>query len=134
MRVYFIAMTIRIACVASLFFVRGWWILLVGIAVVVLPYFAVLVANQHAPSEGARPERPGPLELEGGDEAEKDPGSERAVSQELLIVDAPAERRAGGGASSRSAAHSEAPEPGSASDRAAGGRAGSGSAAGGAGA
>lgn len=97
MRVYFIAMSVRIVCVASLFFVRGWWILLVAIAVVVLPYYAVLIANQHAPTHGAPPEAPSPLELTG---AEPEPGADGGTGQEpsetLLVVDAPADRRPSG--------------------------------------
>ena len=102
MRTYFIAMSVRIACVASLFFVRGWWILLVGTAAIVLPYFAVLVANQAEHRGGARPEAPTPLELEGVDSGETDgsgqtaaqTGDDSAASDVLLVVDAPAERRA----------------------------------------
>ncbi|CAG7603190.1 DUF3099 domain-containing protein [Leucobacter soli] len=95
MRVYFTAMTIRIACVGSLFFVRGWWILLVGVAAVILPYFAVIVANQAAPGVGTRPEPPTPLELTGRSSPAEDSSSTPA-SEQLLVVDAPAERRAGG--------------------------------------
>ena len=92
MRIYFIAMTVRVACVASLFFVRGWWLLLVGLATVILPYFAVLVANQAGNGGGARPEPPTPLELTGAD---PDPDDEQPEnpSETLLVVDAPAERR-----------------------------------------
>lgn len=92
MRVYFIAMSVRIACVASLFFVRGWWILLVGLAAVILPYFAVLVANQAEHRSGPGPETPTPLELTGAaPTAPREPVSDPA--RELLVVDAPAERR-----------------------------------------
>lgn len=96
MRVYFLAMSLRVACVASLFFVRGWWLLLVGLATVILPYFAVLVANQAAQGGGAKPEAPTPLELAppaAPDAAEHDAGA----AETLLVVDAPAERRATGG-------------------------------------
>lgn len=88
MRVYFIAMSIRIACVASLFFVRGWWILLVGLAAVILPYFAVIFANERATADGAHPDRPTPGELTGA-AAE---GSKQSET-ELLVVDVLAERR-----------------------------------------
>ena len=90
MRVYFIAMAVRILCVASLFFVRGWWILLVGVAVVVLPYFAVMVANQHAPEQGTAPDAPTPPELTAADAPQH--GEDEARNR-LLIVDAPADRR-----------------------------------------
>ncbi|MBN9612538.1 MAG: DUF3099 domain-containing protein [Actinobacteria bacterium] len=96
MRVYFIAMSVRLLCVASLLFVRGWWILLVAIAVVVLPYYAVLIANQHAPTHGTPPEAPSPLELTG---SAPDPAADapsEAPSERLLVVDAPADRRPSG--------------------------------------
>ena len=103
MRAYFIAMSVRILCVASLFFVRGWWVLLVGIAVVLLPYFAVMIANQAEHRGASTPEAPTPLELTGGeaDSAEgtsgvaSEPAGDDApsASEALLVVDAPAERR-----------------------------------------
>lgn len=91
MRVYFIAMSIRVACVASLFFVRGWWILLVGAGAVLLPYFAVIFANQAAHGGGTQPSRPDPLEISGPEAT--DPVS-TAAGDAVIVVDAPAERRA----------------------------------------
>lgn len=91
MRVYFIAMSIRVACVASLFFVRGWWILLVGAGAVLLPYFAVIFANQAAHGGGAAPSRPDPLEITGPEVT--DPVG-TAAADTVIVVDAPAERRA----------------------------------------
>ena len=102
MHVYFVAMTVRIICVGSLFFVRGWWILLVGLAAVILPYFAVLVANQHAPGTGERPEPPTPLELTGGTAAVEHSREDPAASM-LLVVDEPAERRSNSSNSSNAA-------------------------------
>lgn len=92
MRVYFIAMTVRILCVVSLFWVRGWWVLLVGIAVVVLPYVAVLIANEVAHDGGASPDAPTPLELSAT--AEPAASEETATTPNIIVVDAPAERRA----------------------------------------
>ncbi|MBO1902585.1 DUF3099 domain-containing protein [Leucobacter weissii] len=99
MRVYFIAMSIRVACVASLFFVRGWWILVVGAGAVLLPYFAVLFANQAAHGGGRTPEAPAPLELTGADSPPTGGASDPAApgpagSETLLVVDVLAERRA----------------------------------------
>lgn len=94
MRVYFITMTTRLVCVASLFFVRGWWVLLVGIAVVLLPHFAVLIANQQASGNAPPPEAPAPLELTGATDTLDDETASSKVSEQILIVDAPAERRA----------------------------------------
>ncbi len=94
MRMYFIAMSIRVLCVASLFFVRGLWLILVGALAVVLPYFAVLVANAHDHRGGEQPEAPAPLALEDPHPAARP----ESASQTTIIVDAPAERRARGDA------------------------------------
>ncbi|HEY8590089.1 MAG TPA: DUF3099 domain-containing protein [Naasia sp.] len=50
---YSIAMGIRTLCVASLLFVSGWWVLVMIVAAVILPYLAVVVANV-----GAKPQAP----------------------------------------------------------------------------
>jgi predicted cobalt transporter CbtA len=42
---YVTAMSIRMICFILFFFVHGWWLLLVGIAAIVLPYFGVVAAN-----------------------------------------------------------------------------------------
>lgn len=95
MTVYFVAMTVRIACVASLFFVRGWWIILVGLAAVILPYFAVIFANERATPTGSRPDQPTPAEITAGRVVEDDKNTSSAEA--VLIVDAPADRRAAAG-------------------------------------
>lgn len=104
MRAYFIMMTIRIACVASLFFVRGWWVLLSAAGAIILPYFAVLIANAVSNTDGERPDAPSPLQLESaepaaetGDSADEDP------SETLIVIDAPAERRSARPSSASSA-------------------------------
>ncbi len=43
---YSIAMGVRIACIGLCFVTPGWWLLLPATGAVLLPYFAVLVANQ----------------------------------------------------------------------------------------
>jgi Protein of unknown function (DUF3099) len=48
---YSIAMGVRTLCVVSLLFVQGWWILVMVIAALVLPYLAVVIANTR--SKGA---------------------------------------------------------------------------------
>jgi Protein of unknown function (DUF3099) len=48
---YSIAMGIRTLCVVSLLFVQGWWIILMVVAALVLPYLAVVIANTR--SKGA---------------------------------------------------------------------------------
>lgn len=42
---YVTAMSIRMVCFILFFFVHGWWLLLVGVAAVVLPYLGVVAAN-----------------------------------------------------------------------------------------
>jgi hypothetical protein len=49
---YSIAMGIRLLCLAALLFVHGWWIILLGVAAVVLPWFAVVIANTGANTPG----------------------------------------------------------------------------------
>lgn len=93
MRFYFIAMSVRVVCVASLFFVRGWWILLAAAGAILLPYFAVILANAASTQDDERPEPPAPREL-------SSPPSDAArasadPSEHLIVIDAPAERRRG---------------------------------------
>lgn len=94
MRVYFLAMTLRVACVVSLFFVRGWWVLLVAAGAVLLPYFAVLIANQASSGREERPTPPEPLRLES---PPSQTDAQESDEQQTIIVDAPAERRSTGG-------------------------------------
>lgn len=51
---YSIAMGVRIVCIGLCFVTPGWWLLLPATGAVLLPYFAVLVANQvvKTPSTG----------------------------------------------------------------------------------
>lgn len=90
MRMYFIAMTLRVACVVSLFWVRGWWVLLVAAGAILLPWFAVLVGNAVAHGGEEAPDAPDPLQLVGGDAA----SSDETPSTTLLVVDVDPERRA----------------------------------------
>lgn len=55
---YTIMMSIRVLCLISLIWVRGWWLLIPAAGAIFLPYFAVVVANV-ARSKPAAPERPG---------------------------------------------------------------------------
>lgn len=98
MRVYFIAMTLRVVCVVSLFFVRGWWILLVAAGAVLLPYFAVIIANQAANTQGKSPDAPTPLELGPAAGAGETAAGESAAEM-VIVIDAPAERRSAEGMS-----------------------------------
>lgn len=94
MTVYFVAMSVRIACVASLFWVRGWWILLVGLAAVILPYFAVIFANERSNTTGSHPDQPTPAEITTGNTVAGD--EKNSGSETVFIVDAPADRRSAG--------------------------------------
>ncbi|WP_449282299.1 DUF3099 domain-containing protein [Leucobacter sp.] len=89
MRMYFVAMSLRVACVASLFWVRGWWVLLAAAGAVLLPWFAVMVGNAVAHNGGEAPDAPAPLQLEGGSTAEPE-----AEAGPLIVVDVEPERRA----------------------------------------
>lgn len=92
MKFYFIAMSIRFACVASLFFVRGWWLIIPALGAVFLPYFAVVIANAVDNASAGQPDAPTPLELHGTVSS----GTEASGSQgeaPLIVIDAPAERR-----------------------------------------
>ncbi|MGK0716195.1 DUF3099 domain-containing protein [Leucobacter sp. W1153] len=96
MRMYFIVMSLRVVCIASLFWVRGWWILVAAVGSVLLPWFAVLIANAvNHDGDGDRPDAPTPLELSGSVptvvEAET-----TSAPEVLIVIDAPAERRKSG--------------------------------------
>lgn len=94
MRMYFIAMVLRVLCVVSLFWVRGWWILLVAAGAVLLPWFAVMVGNAVAHGDGEAPEAPEPLQLAS---AEPDPDPEaHAAAPEVIVIDVEPTRRASG--------------------------------------
>jgi hypothetical protein len=57
---YTVMMSIRVLCLISLIWVRGWWIVIPAAGAVFLPYFAVVVANVTR-SRPAVPERPGSI-------------------------------------------------------------------------
>lgn len=42
---YCIAMGVRLVCIALCFIVHGWWLAVFAIGAIVLPYFAVVLAN-----------------------------------------------------------------------------------------
>lgn len=90
MRMYYIAMSLRMLGVISLFWVRGWWVLLVGVAVAVLPWFAVMVGNAVAHGGERTPDAPEPLQLAGAqpvDEGDRD--------SPVIVVDVDPVRRSG---------------------------------------
>lgn len=109
MKVYTIMMAIRMACVASLLFVRGWWILVAALGAVFLPYIAVLFANEPDHTAKAQPQPLAPLALTPGE-------ADTAASPEIIVIDAPAERRST--AESEQSGHAERPEHDEQQDRA----------------
>ncbi len=100
MRMYFLTMSVRVLCVISLFWVRGWWVILVGIGAVVLPYVAVLIANAVSHVGGVAPDAPSPLELQGApyvdSEDERGAADGASAAGAIIVIDAPAERRTSG--------------------------------------
>lgn len=56
---YLIAMVLRVVCIILCFFVQGWWLLLPVIGAVVLPYFAMIIANVGRGGQSAEVIRPG---------------------------------------------------------------------------
>jgi predicted cobalt transporter CbtA len=51
---YTVAMSVRVVCIVCMLFVRDWWLLVFGVAAIVLPYFAVVLANvSSAPKPGS---------------------------------------------------------------------------------
>jgi hypothetical protein len=58
---YTVAMSIRMICVILLFVVQGWWLLVVGLGAVLLPYVAVVLANNVHGGTAGVVERPGAI-------------------------------------------------------------------------
>lgn len=106
MRMYFIAMALRVLCVVSLFWVRGWWVLLVAAGAVLLPWFAVMVGNAVAHNPGEAPDAPEPQQLTAPEPADTDAPAE----SELIVIDVEPTRRAASDPSAGSAADPVPPE------------------------
>ncbi|HWH26058.1 MAG TPA: DUF3099 domain-containing protein [Pseudolysinimonas sp.] len=56
---YSIAMAIRMVCIGLCLVVPGWWLLIPAVGAVVLPYFAVVIANNSRSAPVAAVGRPG---------------------------------------------------------------------------
>lgn len=56
---YVTAMSIRMVCFILFFFVHGWWLVLVGVAALVLPYIGVVAANTIVRSPQPPAQKPG---------------------------------------------------------------------------
>jgi len=60
---YSVAMGIRMVCIVLLLFVHDWWLLVCAAGAIVLPYFAVVVANVHGGAPAGTVLRPGAIEV-----------------------------------------------------------------------
>jgi predicted tellurium resistance membrane protein TerC len=63
---YTVAMVIRLICFVSCFFVQGWWLVAAIVAAIVLPYFAVVLANTGTAKSGDAVIAPGQAMLTDG--------------------------------------------------------------------
>jgi hypothetical protein len=77
---YTIAMSVRVLCIVAMLFVHGWWLALCAAGAILLPYFAVVIANVHADPRGATVVRPGAVEVYRPDAAPYEPGRPSAAS------------------------------------------------------
>jgi hypothetical protein len=61
---YTVAMGIRLACIGACFLVSGWWLLVPALGAIILPYFAVVLANSATKeSQKSAPLRPGTVSV-----------------------------------------------------------------------
>ncbi len=61
---YTVAMGVRLACIGACFFVSGWWLLLPALGAIILPYFAVVLANSATKeAQKTAPLRPGTVSV-----------------------------------------------------------------------
>lgn len=87
MRMYFVAMSLRVVCVGSLFWLRGWWVTIAIVGAIVLPWFAVMVGNAVAHGGEGDVESLDPLPIEGQTH------TETAETPNLFVVDVDPVRR-----------------------------------------
>lgn len=90
-RMYFIAMSLRVVCVVSLFWVRGWWLIIPVLGAILFPWFAVMVGNAVAHGGEQKLDAPDPLKIEGGSQGT--PDGSAPESESLLIFDVDPVRR-----------------------------------------
>lgn len=60
---YVIAMGIRMVCIVLMLFVQGWWLILCAAGAILLPYYAVVLANVQPNQTGKAVARPGSITL-----------------------------------------------------------------------
>ncbi|WP_183086318.1 DUF3099 domain-containing protein [Mycetocola tolaasinivorans] len=92
MRQYFISMLIRVACIACLPFLHGWWLVIPAVGAIVIPYFAMLFANQPGTAEDGYRESPGGIvrSANGTAYATADPAATPSAAATDFEGDAPA--------------------------------------------
>jgi hypothetical protein len=56
---YTIMMSIRVVCIFCLLFAKGWWLAFFAVGAIVLPYFAVVIANVGSARRNVAVVRPG---------------------------------------------------------------------------
>lgn len=109
MRMYFIAMTLRLACVLSLFWLRGWWVTIAVAGAIILPWFAVMVGNAVEHGGAKQLKAPDPLEILGSEPVETETGA--VPAEQLLVVDVdPVRRKESGASHAGQALHPDIPE------------------------
>ncbi|MDY7543955.1 MULTISPECIES: DUF3099 domain-containing protein [unclassified Cryobacterium] len=80
---YSVTMGIRMVCIVLMLFVHGWWLLVCAAGAIVLPYFAMIIANVHGTGEASTVVRPGAVQLyRGQSESYRGPASEAHASAE----------------------------------------------------
>lgn len=89
-RMYYLAMSLRVLCVVSLFWVRGWGVFVALAGAVLLPWFAVMIGNAVAHTGGEAPSRPEPRAIDGRQAAETNT-AERDSG--VIVVDVDPNRR-----------------------------------------
>lgn len=60
---YSIAMGIRMVCIIAMLFVSGWWLVVCATGAIVLPYFAMIIANVKVAPQRGTVERPATIVL-----------------------------------------------------------------------
>lgn len=91
-RMYFIAMSLRVLCVVSLFWLRGWWVLVPVLGAIIFPWFAVMIGNAVAHGGEQKLDAPEPQQLPAGDAVSHKDSDDSGA--DLLVVDVDPVRRA----------------------------------------
>jgi hypothetical protein len=66
---YSVAMGIRMVCIILMLFVTGWWLILCVAGAILLPYFAVVVANVSSAPKRTHVEAPSSIVRVSGPQA-----------------------------------------------------------------